>query len=89
MDFYLLPFTTTNMATAFKVKASRIQEANTTSMLSRTLGALIFGTMSDQIGRKIPLMVDLLLMGCVTLANGFLTSYSQLVGVRFLFGQSY
>ncbi|KAF2100711.1 MFS general substrate transporter [Rhizodiscina lignyota] len=89
LDFYLLPFTTTNMATAFKVKQTKISEANTTSMLSRTIGALIFGIASDQYGRKIPLLIDLVVMGAVTLANGFLTTYSQLVGVRFLFGVCY
>lgn len=52
MQYYALPFTTTNLAKTLGVTAANIQEANTTSMLSRSIGAVIFGILSDQYGRK-------------------------------------
>ena len=87
MGFYLLPFTTTNLAKGLHVKQTKISEANTTSMLSRTIGAIIFGVASDQYGRKIPLLIDIVLMAVMTMCSGFIHTYGELVGVRFLFGK--
>lgn len=87
MQFYVLPFTLSNVAKYLDVPQSKISEANTTSMLSRSIGALIFGVMSDQYGRKIPLIIDLVCLGVFTLASGFIKTYAQLIGVRFLFGR--
>lgn len=70
MGFYFLPFTLSNMATGLHVAQSKISEANTTSMLSRTIGAAIFGVMSDQLGRKWVTVIDVLLIGVFTLCNG-------------------
>lgn len=86
MHFYLLPYTQVNIAESLGIEKSQVAEANTTSMLSRALGAAIFGVLSDQYGRKIPLIVDLILMGVFTLCSGFVQTYGQLIGVRFLFG---
>lgn len=87
MQYYALPFTTANMAKSLGVSQANIQEANTTSMLSRSIGAIIFGIASDQYGRKWPMMIDLLLLAVFTLSTGFVQTYAQLIGVRFLFGQ--
>lgn len=88
MQFYLLPFTLTSLANYLHVQQSKISEVNTTAMLSRLLGAVIFGIASDQYGRKIPLLIDLVLIAVFTLCSGFVHTYGQLVGVRFLFGKS-
>jgi len=55
MQYYALPFTTSNLAKALHVEQSKIQEANTTSMLSRSIGAIIFGISSDQVLYSSPL----------------------------------
>jgi SHS family lactate transporter-like MFS transporter len=88
MQFYLLPYTQPALAKTLGVPTSKIAEANTTSMLSRAIGAAIFGVLSDQYGRKIPLTIDLVLMGVFTLCSGFVSTYGQLIGVRFLFGKT-
>lgn len=86
MQFYLLPFTLTKLAEFLDVKQSKISEANTTTMLSRALGAVIFGVASDQYGRKTPMMVNLVCLAVFTMCTGFVQTYGQLIGVRFLFG---
>ena len=88
LQFYLLPFTLSNIAKYLNVKQSRISEVNTYTMLSRSLGAVIFGVLSDQYGRKIPLLIDLVCLGVFSLCSGFIHTYSQLIGVRLLFGES-
>lgn len=87
MQFYLLPYTQPAVAKALGVSTSKIAEANTTTMLSRAIGAAIFGVLSDQYGRKIPLVIDLVLMAACTLSSGFVHTYGQFVAVRFLFGK--
>ena len=87
MQFYLLPYTQAKVAHDLGIEQSKVAEANTTSMLSRAIGAAIFGILSDQYGRKLPLIVALTLMGVFTLCSGFIHTYGQLVGVRFLFGE--
>ena len=85
----MLPFTLSNLATYLHVAQTKISEANTTTMISRLLGAIIFGIAADQYGRKIPLMINLLLMGVFTLGAGFIRNYGQLIGLRLLFGVTY
>ncbi len=87
MHFYLLPYTQPDVAAALGVPQSQIAYANSTSMLSRTLGAVVFGILSDQYGRKLPLVADLVLMGVFTLCSGLVQTYAQFIGLRFLFGQ--
>lgn len=87
MGFYLLPYTQVAVADAFGVSKAKIAEANTTTMLSRAIGAAIFGVLSDQYGRKIPLAIDLVLMSVCTLCSGFVKTYPQFLAVRFLFGK--
>ena len=84
----MLPFTLSELATYLEVEQTKISESNTTSMLSRSIGAVIFGIASDQYGRKIPLLVDLVLLGVFTLCTGFIHNFGQLIGVRLLFGKA-
>ena len=88
MHYFMLSYTMAEIAKDLGVEQSKIAQANTTSMLSRALGAVIFGVLSDKFGRKIPLLIDLVLMGVFTLCTGFIHTYGQLIGVRFLFGKS-
>ena len=57
-------------------------------MLSRSPGAVIFGVLSGQYGRKIPLVIDLVCLGVLGLCSGFIHTYAQLIGIRLLFGGS-
>jgi SHS family lactate transporter-like MFS transporter len=86
LQYYSLPFTLSSVATYLDVKQTKISEANTTTMIARLLGALIFGVISDQYGRKIPLMIVLVLEGVFTLGTGFIKTYGQLIGLRLMFG---
>ncbi|PWY90222.1 MFS general substrate transporter [Aspergillus heteromorphus CBS 117.55] len=89
LQYYALPFVLSDVADYLKVAQTNVSEANTTTMLSRAVGAVIFGILSDQYGRKIPMLVDLVLMCGFTVATGFSQNFGQLIGFRLLFGVSY
>ncbi|OAA55068.1 Major facilitator superfamily domain, general substrate transporter [Niveomyces insectorum RCEF 264] len=89
MHYFLLSYTMPALAKELNVEQSKIAQANTTTMIVRALGSVIFGVVSDQFGRRIPMLVNIALMGIFTLCTGFIKTYGQLVGVRLLYGVAY
>ncbi|KAJ5522700.1 MFS general substrate transporter [Penicillium frequentans] len=89
LQYYALPFVLSNVATYLDTPQTDISSANTVTMISRFLGAIIFGILSDQYGRKVPLTIDLILMCGFTIATGFANTFAQLIACRLLFGIAY
>ncbi|KAG1721757.1 major facilitator superfamily domain-containing protein [Suillus lakei] len=56
------------------------------TLLFRSVGAVIFGMISDRFGRKWPLVVNLILCGVLELGTGFVNTFSQFLALRALFG---
>jgi MFS transporter, SHS family, lactate transporter len=52
----------------------------------RSVGALIFGAISDRYGRKWPVIFNLALFIILELASGFCNTLPQFLGVRSLYG---
>ncbi|KAI0904540.1 major facilitator superfamily domain-containing protein [Ustulina deusta] len=89
MHFYCLPYSMEAVAKSLGVPQSTVSEANTTSLLTRSVGAAIFGIVADQYGRKIAILIDLVLLGVFTLSSGFVHTSAQLIAVRVLFGVAF
>lgn len=52
----------------------------------RSVGAVIFGLLSDRFGRKWPFIVNCVLFIALELGTGFVQTYKQFLAVRALFG---
>lgn len=84
IDLYLpaLP----QMKTQFMTSASLMQLSITSCLIGLALGQLIAGPLSDQYGRKRPLIVGFIIFGLVSLAIAFIHSIGLLIGLRFIQG---
>lgn len=58
----------------------------TVTLMLRSVGALVFGAVSDRYGRKWPMIINLVLFIILELASGFCQTLSQFLGVRALYG---
>jgi SHS family lactate transporter-like MFS transporter len=76
----------TNLSKQFDRDTTDITRAITLTLLFRSLGAVVFGILSDRYGRKYPLVGNLLLVSVLELGAGFTQTYAQFLAVRSLFG---
>lgn len=58
----------------------------TVTLMLRSVGALVFGFLSDRYGRKYPMIINLFLFVILELASGFCNTLSQFLAVRSLYG---
>ncbi|EXJ59258.1 MFS transporter, SHS family, lactate transporter [Cladophialophora yegresii CBS 114405] len=85
-DFFTVSLTITEIAADFNVENSAVSWGLTVTLMLRSVGALIFGTLSDRYGRKFPMIFNLALFIILELASGFCNTLPQFLGVRALYG---
>jgi SHS family lactate transporter-like MFS transporter len=86
IDFFSVSLSVNALGTLFTRSTHDITTAITLTLLFRSLGALIFGIISDRFGRKWPLVANLFLVAVLQLGAGFVQTYQQFLAVRSLFG---
>jgi len=86
LDFFSVSLSVTNLGTEFGKPSSTITTAITLTLLFRSIGAVIFGVISDRYGRKWPLVYNLILVAILELGAGFVQTFSQFLALRSLFG---
>ncbi|SPO37847.1 related to carboxylic acid transport protein JEN1 [Pseudozyma flocculosa] len=85
-DFFSVSLSVSALTKEFDKPTKSITTAITLTLLFRSVGAAIFGVVSDRYGRKYPLVINLLLIAALSLGSGFVQTYSQFLAVRSLFG---
>lgn len=75
-----------NLADTFDVKPSTVTWGITLVLMLRSVGAVIFGIMSDRYGRRMPLSIVMICLTVLQIGCGFVNTYKQFLGVRALFG---
>ncbi|KAG9309857.1 carboxylic acid transporter protein [Chiua virens] len=86
LDFFTVSLTLSTLAKQFNVTTATLTTSITLTLLFRSVGAIIFGILSDRFGRKWPLVCNLLLCCVFSLASGFVNTYPQFLAVRSIFG---
>ncbi|KAF8803096.1 MFS general substrate transporter [Phlegmacium glaucopus] len=87
IDFFSVSLSVTSLQKLFGFSSStKITTAITLTLLFRSVGAVIFGILSDRYGRKWPLVFNLILVAVLELGAGFVQTFHQFLALRSLFG---
>src|SRR5437868_6061653 len=85
-DFFVLTFVITDVAKSLGKSRPEIALTITLALAMRPVGAVIFGLMADRIGRRVPLMLNVLFFAVISVASGLAADYRTFVILRMLFG---
>ncbi|KAJ8663510.1 hypothetical protein O0I10_000752 [Lichtheimia ornata] len=85
-DFFCVSLSATYIAEDFGVQVSDVTSAITTTLMLRSIGALLFGLAADKWGRKWLLIIDIVLFSVINLASGFAPNLATFIGLRAVFG---
>ncbi|KAF8148294.1 carboxylic acid transporter protein [Crassisporium funariophilum] len=86
IDFFSVSLSVTNLQAQFGKSTHDITTAITLTLLFRSVGAVLFGILSDRFGRKWPLVFNLILVAILELGAGFVQTFPQFLALRSLFG---
>ncbi|KAG5337947.1 hypothetical protein C0989_008587 [Termitomyces sp. Mn162] len=86
IDFFSVSLVLTRLRDQFKESTHTITTAITLTLLFRSVGAVIFGILSDRFGRKWPMVANLVIVAILQLGGGFVNTFSQFLACRSLFG---
>jgi SHS family lactate transporter-like MFS transporter len=85
-DFFILTLVIDDIAKSFGRTRPDIAFTLTVALAMRPLGAIIFGIMADRLGRRIPLMINVIFYAVISVLSGLAPSYQAFVLLRMLFG---
>src|SRR5690348_146240 len=85
-DFFVLTFVLAPIGNDFHRSIPEISAAITASLITRPIGAFLFGLLADRYGRRLPLMLDVLFYSVIEVLSGFAPSFSVFIFLRLLYG---
>lgn len=85
-DYFIVVLVYADIAADFDVSKEKVAFLTTATLLMRPVGALVFGLWADRAGRRIPLIVDVLLYSTVGFLCAFAPNLTVLIVLRFLYG---
>jgi len=85
-DFFSITLIISDLAKDFERSTSAITLGLTLSLIPRFAGAALFGIAADRFGRKLPFIVNNILLVILELSVGFCRTYEQFLACRLLFG---
>lgn len=85
-DYFILIFVINDVAKSFHVAPTVIGFATMLTLMCRPVGAFFFGIAADRYGRRMPLVIDIILYSLLELCSGFAPSATAFLVLRALFG---
>jgi len=85
-DFFILTLIIDDVAKAFGRTRPDIALALTVTLAMRPVGAVVFGIMADRLGRRLPLMLNVIFYAMLSVLSGVAPNYQVFIVLRMLFG---
>lgn len=85
-DYFILVFVLTSVATAYHVSILTVSTAIMLTLMMRPVGALIFGSIAERIGRKPVLMINIALFSVLELLTAVAPNLGTFMTLRVLYG---
>jgi SHS family lactate transporter-like MFS transporter len=85
-DYFIVVLVYADIATDFGTSKEKVAFLTTVTLLMRPVGALIFGLWADRVGRRTPLIVDVLFYSTVGFLCAFAPNLTVLIVLRLLYG---
>ena len=85
-DFFVLVFVLSRAAKDFGVPLEKMTLAITATLAFRPIGALLFGSLADRYGRRVPMMWNLVFFSVMEVLSGLAPNFSSFMFCRCLFG---
>jgi SHS family lactate transporter-like MFS transporter len=85
-DYFIVVLVYADIATEFGESKEKVAFLTTVTLLMRPVGALLFGLWADRVGRRIPLIVDVLFYSTVGFLCAFAPNLTVLIVLRLLYG---
>jgi SHS family lactate transporter-like MFS transporter len=85
-DYFIVVLVYADIATTFGKSKETVAFLTTATLLMRPVGALLFGLWADRVGRRLPLIVDVLFYSTVGFVCAFSPNFTVLLVLRLLYG---
>jgi SHS family lactate transporter-like MFS transporter len=85
-DYFIVVLVYADIARTFHHSKAEVAFVTTATLVMRPIGALIFGLWADRVGRRLPLMVDVIFYSTVGFLCAFAPNFTVLVILRLLYG---
>ena len=85
-DFFILVMVVPAVAKEFHVSVPAIALTLMASLMTRPVGAIIFGVMADRLGRRLPLMLNVIFYSLISFLSGLAPTYRMFFLLRLLYG---
>src|ERR1700758_3529384 len=85
-DYFLVVLVYADIAKTFHHTKAEVAFLTTATLFMRPVGALLFGLWADRVGRRIPLIVDVLFYSIVGFLCAFAPNFTVLIVLRLLYG---
>jgi MFS transporter, SHS family, lactate transporter len=85
-DYFIVVLVYADIAETFGKSKETVAFLTTATLLMRPIGALLFGLWADHVGRRIPLIADVLFYSTVGFLCAFAPNFTVLLVLRFLYG---
>ena len=85
-DYFIVVLVYADIAKTFHRSNTEVAFVTTVTLLMRPVGALLFGLWADRVGRRLPLIVDVMFYSTVGFLCAFAPNFTVLLILRLLYG---